>query len=568
MHNPNKLASSFHTARTTMLQNGSTNHRPQHLSNSNTASPYDLEYGVGVSVGVGAEISEVGLLDDSLRKESNPMTSFFPRSAAAAAAAAAEAAAAPFVEYDFYFGDILGEDGVPPHALPTMTRHDTVVVEEASFEEHSGITDEEMTASVSMSGAAINNKHSTKTVTGGAANSATLGVSKRLNFKKRKPSHTFTNSNMTPSNMQIPRMMHSTPHTRHPVQSTLGGGTHECTRDDQFNFCSEPTMNSTHSHINSASTGSVPDAQHPSQQKFTQHIQEASPSQHQVTIPPPSTAASRARLIKPDECLFSCDDLSLSVDSDPDDSQSDNDCGPDGDADGDDEATTVILDSPGSGSCGSGCATGTRVGNTSATNTTVSGLGNVALSHPDQYENLDEMTRMYVDALRDKIALMPRRKLREYLARHVSLEDVVPLMAVNRDELAGMLGLGVTTWKTFMHSIGVSRWPARALKSHKVKEKKIVEKIEEARKMNEFDIVAKLERDLVKVRGASGRMMKGIKGKARGASAGGVGSAAGGVGGSSSSSGLGGVGARGHGDGLSGGVCGVEGVGGARDEFV
>lgn len=568
MHNPNKSAPSLNPTRTAVHQNNSQNHRQHHLSNSNNASPYDLEYGVGVSVGVGAELSEVGLLDDALRKESNPVTSFFPRSAAAAAAAAAEAAAAPFVEYDFYFGDILGEDGVPPHALPTMARHDTVVMDEANFEEHSGITDEEMSASVSMSGTGINNKDSTKTATGGGTNSAALGVSRKLNFKKRKPSHTFTNSNMNSSNMQIPRMMHSTQPNHHAVQGTLTGGTHGCTRDDQFNFCSEPTMNTTHSQINVSNTGSIPDAQQQSQQKHTQHMQQPSPSQQQMTMQPDSSVPSRARLIKPDECLFSCDDLSLSAESDRDDSQSDNECGPDGDGDGDDEATTVILDSPVSGSCGSGCATGTRVGNIGSTNTTMSGLGNVALSHPDQYENLDGMTRMYVDALRDKIALMPRRKLREYLARHVSLEDVVPLMAVNRDELAGMLGLGVTTWKTFMHSIGVSRWPARALKSHKVKEKKIVEKIEEARKMNEFDIVAKLERDLVKVRGASGRMMKGIRGKARGASVGGGGSGAVGVGGSSSSSVVGGDGTRGHGDVIGGGVCVVEGVNGARDGFV
>lgn len=496
------------------------------------------------------------------------MTSFFPRSAAAAAAVAAEAAAAPFVEYDFYFGDILGEDGVPPHALPAMARHDTVVVDEANFEEHSGITDEEMSASVSMSGVGIHSKESAKHATGGGANSAASGVSKKLNFKKRKPSHTFTNSNMSSSNTQIPRMMQSTPHICHAVQGTPTGGTPECRTDEQFNFYSAPTINSSHSHISIPNTGSLPDAQQQSQQKHTQHMHQNPSQQQQMTMPSDSSAQSRARLIKPDECLFSCDDLSLSAESDREDSQSDNDCGPDGDGDGDDEATTVILDSPVSGSCGSGCVTGARARNTGTTNTAVSGLGNVALSHPDQYENLDAMTRMYVDALRDKIALMPRRKLREYLARHVSLEDVVPLMAVNRDELAGMLGLGVTTWKTFMHSIGVSRWPARALKSHKVKEKKIVEKIEEARKMNEFDIVSKLERDLVKVRGASGRMMKGIRGKARGASVGGGGSGAGGVGGSSSSSGVVGGVARGHGDGLGGGVCDVKSVGGARSGFV
>lgn len=121
-------------------------------------------------------------------------------------------------------------------------------------------------------------------------------------------------------------------------------------------------------------------------------------------------------------------------------------------------------------------------------------------SHPDQYENLPPHIRNHVDRLREKISLMPRRKLRESLALVVTLEDVEPLMFVNRDELASMLGLGVTTWKTFMHSLGVPRWPARALKSQQVKESKVLEKMEDAEKRGDMDGLGKLAKELSKLK--------------------------------------------------------------------
>lgn len=84
----------------------------------------------------------------------------------------------------------------------------------------------------------------------------------------------------------------------------------------------------------------------------------------------------------------------------------------------------------------------------------------------DRYEELPRKLQHHVDMLRLKIAGMPRRKLRGCLANEVTLEEIEPLMGVNRDDLATMLSLGVTTWKSFVHQeLGIARWPARSLKS-------------------------------------------------------------------------------------------------------
>lgn len=128
----------------------------------------------------------------------------------------------------------------------------------------------------------------------------------------------------------------------------------------------------------------------------------------------------------------------------------------------------------------------------------MSGIG--IATHPDLYENLSPVTREKVDSLQGKISVMPRRKLRESLAKGVSLDDVEPLMCINRDELAGMLGLGVTTWKMFVHhTLGIPRWPARALKSQKVKEKKLLQKKHDAERRGEFEVAEKVERELFRM---------------------------------------------------------------------
>lgn len=138
------------------------------------------------------------------------------------------------------------------------------------------------------------------------------------------------------------------------------------------------------------------------------------------------------------------------------------------------------------------------------------GTGGVGIgSHPDLYENLSDDIREKVDRLKATISSMPRRKLREYLARLVSIDDVEPLMCVNRDELADMLGLGVTTWKMFVHhTLGIPRWPARALKSQKVKEKKLLQKKMEAEQRGEYDVADRIQRELSRLTQAHIRRRK------------------------------------------------------------
>lgn len=134
-------------------------------------------------------------------------------------------------------------------------------------------------------------------------------------------------------------------------------------------------------------------------------------------------------------------------------------------------------------------------------------------SHPDLYANLSEDVREKVDQLQDKIAAMPRRKLRESLAKGVTIEDVEPLMCVNRDELADMLGLGVTTWKMFVHhTLGIPRWPARALKSQKVKENKLLQKRLEAEQRGELDVAQRLQKELDRLTQAHLRRRKLFRG--------------------------------------------------------
>lgn len=121
-------------------------------------------------------------------------------------------------------------------------------------------------------------------------------------------------------------------------------------------------------------------------------------------------------------------------------------------------------------------------------------------SHPDLYYNLSPKIRRLIDRLREKISKMSRRKLRKSLALGVTLDEVEPLMCVNRDELAYMLGVGVTTWKMFVHhTLGIPRWPARALKSQQGKERKMLQKKEEAERRGDFELAMRVGRELNKM---------------------------------------------------------------------
>jgi len=116
------------------------------------------------------------------------------------------------------------------------------------------------------------------------------------------------------------------------------------------------------------------------------------------------------------------------------------------------------------------------------------------------YENLSPELQLHVDALREKIDKMPRRKLRDSLRKNVTIEEVEPLMSINRDDLAEMLGIGVTTWKLFVHtSFDLPRWPARVLKSQQMQEKSAHVRLNDAKLRGDTHATAEIWQELKKI---------------------------------------------------------------------
>jgi hypothetical protein len=151
------------------------------------------------------------------------------------------------------------------------------------------------------------------------------------------------------------------------------------------------------------------------------------------------------------------------------------------------------------------------------TEKTFPGLGDNGWSSVrDQYDELPLDIRRLIDRLRARISKMPRRKLRECLASAVTLDEIEPLMGVNRDDLATMLSLGVTTWKSFVHQeLGVSRWPARSLKSALAKRRDAMARLAAAEQDGREDDVAGLRTELARLDRARERMMDGLRQAAR-----------------------------------------------------
>lgn len=87
---------------------------------------------------------------------------------------------------------------------------------------------------------------------------------------------------------------------------------------------------------------------------------------------------------------------------------------------------------------------------------------------------------------------MPRHQLRDRLVQEVSFEELEPLMSVNRNDLAEMLGIGVTSFKIFIHkTLCLPRWPAQVIKSRDIREKNLKMRLQEA--MNRKDKLATVE---------------------------------------------------------------------------
>jgi hypothetical protein len=151
------------------------------------------------------------------------------------------------------------------------------------------------------------------------------------------------------------------------------------------------------------------------------------------------------------------------------------------------------------------------------TEKTFPGLGDNGWSSVrEQYDELPLDIRRLIDRLRARISKMPRRKLRECLSSAVTLDEIEPLMGVNRDDLATMLSLGVTTWKSFVHQeLGVSRWPARSLKSALAKRRDAMARLAAAEQDGREEDVAGLRTELARLDRARERMMDGLRQAAR-----------------------------------------------------
>lgn len=134
------------------------------------------------------------------------------------------------------------------------------------------------------------------------------------------------------------------------------------------------------------------------------------------------------------------------------------------------------------------------------------------LAHSELYNSLSPDMQQKVDHLREKIAKMPRRKLRKSLTKGVTIEEVMPLMSLNRDDLAEMLGLGVTTWKIFIHNtFGIPRWPARVLKSQELREKGLQNRLNDAELRGDTAAAADLLQELRKLEDKRRKMRNKIR---------------------------------------------------------
>lgn len=366
---------------------------------------------------------DYSLLDSAMKcsASANPIPSSdrpsfggrFSSSAIAVTAATDAVDTGPLLESEFYFEDILGDDGVPPDGLASMVKQDEPDDSESQ----------------------ILKEYSTQ----------------HGNFFS--PETAITNEEMSPHSSKLDNTFSTGLFPS--FNNTFGPAKSEDTKPGT-SMCHMLKENTEHYSVSMSSSDNAIDA-----------------SAHQ------------------DDIELKCIESSLNLPH----SFSDGEKFPTCDEVDENEDMNVVTGSPRSG--------------TSMTNE--QGYG----THPDLYENLPSEVRKHVDTLREKISAMPRRKLRESLAQSITLEDVEPLMFINRDELAGMLGVGVTTWKTFMHSLGVPRWPARMLKSQKVKEEKLMEKREDAERRGDRELVERISRDLEKLRNANSRRRKQLRANAQ-----------------------------------------------------
>lgn len=121
--------------------------------------------------------------------------------------------------------------------------------------------------------------------------------------------------------------------------------------------------------------------------------------------------------------------------------------------------------------------------------------------------------RAIVD-MRAKINSMNPRKFLQSLEREVAIEEVIPFMTVNRDDLVDMLGIGPTSWKRFLCKTGIARWPARKFRSSETKERILQTKMHEADARCDATSSAKICEKISKIKKERDEMVRTMNGPA------------------------------------------------------
>ncbi len=84
-----------------------------------------------------------------------------------------------------------------------------------------------------------------------------------------------------------------------------------------------------------------------------------------------------------------------------------------------------------------------------------------------RYSDLSDNHKRCIDCLRAKINKMPKRKLLDCLKREIAVDEIMPLILLDRDSVVELLNIGQTTFKRWIHEgLGMERWPARAVRAH------------------------------------------------------------------------------------------------------
>lgn len=105
---------------------------------------------------------------------------------------------------------------------------------------------------------------------------------------------------------------------------------------------------------------------------------------------------------------------------------------------------------------------------------------------PEMPKNVSTQTRLSILGIRNKVQKIKRSKLLQGLAAAVKIDEVLPLLGLNRDNVARLVGVSTTTWKGFAHKkLGIKRWPGRTFRKFEDTETYLHRRLAFAEKLND-----------------------------------------------------------------------------------